>query len=97
MTANNDALAVALDAIDRGYSPVPVPVGKKPNLKNWPKLRVTAETASRHFNGARSSQWRLLRLRSQLSKWPNIIFPMDWMVTKSKDVTQSLVPQCQNL
>lgn len=53
MTANNDALAVALDAIDRGYSPVPVPVGKKPNLKNWPKLRVTAETASRYFNGAR--------------------------------------------
>ena len=47
------ALAIALDIIGRGYSPVPVPVGKKPNITNWPKLRITAETAPRYFNGAR--------------------------------------------
>jgi hypothetical protein len=47
-------LKIALDVIARGYSPVPVPIGAKgPKLPEWQKLRITSETASQYFNGAK--------------------------------------------
>jgi hypothetical protein len=40
--------------IARGYAPVPVSLKtKKPYLEEWPKLRITAETALEYFNGAK--------------------------------------------
>jgi hypothetical protein len=45
-------LELALEYIGRGYSPVPVPYKTKhPKLQRWQKLRITAETAERYFNG----------------------------------------------
>jgi hypothetical protein len=51
---SNDPLKIALDVIARGYAPVPVSLKtKKPYLEEWPKLRITAETALEYFNGAK--------------------------------------------
>ncbi len=42
----------ALEFIGRGWAPLPVPYRtKKPTLKEWQALRLTAETAPQHFNG----------------------------------------------
>ena len=48
------ALDTALSYIARGWSPIPVKFRtKEPDIKkDWPKLRITAETAPRYFNGA---------------------------------------------
>jgi RecA-family ATPase len=47
-----DPLAIALAYIARGWAPVPVPHrSKNPGFDGWQKLRITAETASEHFNG----------------------------------------------
>lgn len=46
-------LDIALDYIGKGWSPVPVPFKKKrPVIKGWEALRITAATAPRYFNGA---------------------------------------------
>ncbi len=47
------ALEVALAFIGRKWSPIPVPHRQKfPTVhKDWPDLRITAETAARFFNG----------------------------------------------
>ena len=46
------ALSIALDAIDRGIAPVPVPIGRKgPVIKNWQHLTITRENAGQYFNG----------------------------------------------
>ena len=45
-------LAAAQGYIARGWAPVPIPYRKKaPVLDGWPTLRVTADDASRYFNG----------------------------------------------
>jgi hypothetical protein len=45
-------LEIALDYIERGWSPVPIPHREKgPVIKGWQKLRITAETAPEYFNG----------------------------------------------
>ena len=49
-------LDAAIDYINRGWSPVPIPYRRrKPVLKDWPDLRITAETAPQYFNGARQN------------------------------------------
>ena len=49
---NYDPHQIALDVIARGFAPVPVPRGKSPTLREWQKLRITAETVDKYFNGA---------------------------------------------
>ena len=45
---------VALNAIARGWAPVPVShQTKKPWLPNWPQLRITAETVGAYFDKQR--------------------------------------------
>jgi hypothetical protein len=45
-------LDIALNYIERGWSPVPVPFRqKKPVIDDWQKLRITADNARLHFNG----------------------------------------------
>jgi len=47
------ALAIALDYIKRGWSPLPVHYkSKKPTLSDWQNLRIKQDTAARYFNGA---------------------------------------------
>lgn len=51
MTAT--ALDIALNYIERGWAPIPVPYQqKRPLIKGWQQLRLTRETAPRYFNGA---------------------------------------------
>jgi hypothetical protein len=51
-TSSHNSLAIALDVIRRGYSPVPIPVGaKNPTIPEWQRLQITAETAPQYFNG----------------------------------------------
>ncbi|WP_158497245.1 AAA family ATPase [Methylocystis sp. ATCC 49242] len=46
-------LAVALDYIERGWSPIPISFrSKAPSLPGWTDLRISADEASRYFNGA---------------------------------------------
>ncbi|WP_084678941.1 AAA family ATPase [Methylocystis sp. ATCC 49242] len=46
-------LAVALDYIERGWSPIPIGFrSKAPSLPGWTDLRISADEASRYFNGA---------------------------------------------
>ena len=46
-------LAIARRLIERGFTPVPIPHrSKAPTLRDWPQLRLTAEEAVEHFNGA---------------------------------------------
>jgi hypothetical protein len=46
------ALDTARDWCKRGYFPIPIPLGKKkPKIDEWPKLRITAESAPTYFNG----------------------------------------------
>lgn len=43
-------LKIALDYIERGWSPVPIPYKEKaPIIKGWPALRISAETAPDYF------------------------------------------------
>ena len=45
-------LDVALEYIDRGWSPVPIPhKSKAPLDKGWPAIVVTEENAHQYFNG----------------------------------------------
>jgi hypothetical protein len=45
-------LEIALGYIAEGWSPIPIPYkGKDARGTGWPKLRVTATSASRYFNG----------------------------------------------
>ena len=47
-----DSLPNALDWINRGYFPVPVPPGEKGSkLKHWQKLRITSKDAHEYFKG----------------------------------------------
>src|SRR5437762_2149011 len=42
----------AREYLSRGWQPIPVPHrSKKPALKGWPDLRLTAADLARHFNG----------------------------------------------
>ena len=51
-----NTLTVAVDYINRGWAPVPIPYRKKkPVIKQWQKLRITEETAPKHFNGAQQN------------------------------------------
>ena len=44
---------LALDYISRGWSPVPIPLGRKgPNKEDWPNLTITDANVRQHFNGA---------------------------------------------
>lgn len=46
------SLAIALDLIDRGIMPVPVPIGRKgPVIPEWQHLNLTRENAGQYFNG----------------------------------------------
>jgi hypothetical protein len=46
-------LDIALDYISRGWSPIPIPYREKgPKITGWQALRINAETAAHHFNGA---------------------------------------------
>jgi hypothetical protein len=41
----NDALAAARDYIERGWAPIPVPLGTKgPLLEDWKTHRINRET-----------------------------------------------------
>jgi hypothetical protein len=40
---------IALDLIARGISPVPVPMGKNPNIPQWQLLRIGVEDVARYF------------------------------------------------
>src|ERR1700730_12322071 len=45
-------LDIALEYIDRGWSPVPIPhKSKAPLDKGWPAIVVTEENAQQYFNG----------------------------------------------
>src|SRR6516162_2083018 len=47
------ALPLALGYCQRGWSPIPVPLGRKaPSTPGWQELRITAAEASHHFNDA---------------------------------------------
>ena len=48
-----DALSIALGVLERGWKPVPVPVGKSPKLKDWQKLKITRDNAAKYFNDAK--------------------------------------------
>jgi hypothetical protein len=44
---------VILDYISHGFSPIPVPFRtKKPIIKEWNKLTVTANNFETHFDGS---------------------------------------------
>ena len=59
--STSDAKQAAAAYCQRGWSPIPVPYRtKKPVLKGWQKLRITAETVDSHWNGARSNLGVLL-------------------------------------
>src|SRR5215213_1284336 len=51
----SNALEAALDYLSRGWMPVPIPHGsKKPNLKEWQKLRLSREDVPRYFNNGQN-------------------------------------------
>jgi hypothetical protein len=51
-TSNHNSLAIALNIISRGYAPVPIPIGaKKPIIRDWQRLQITAAMAPQYFNG----------------------------------------------
>ena len=52
ITANNNALTIAFDIIDRNWKPVPVPRGKNPVIPEWQNLDITRDNAHQYFNGA---------------------------------------------
>src|SRR6478672_5845050 len=44
------AATIARDFLKRGWSPLPIPAGKKrPHIKGWPELRVAMENVDRYF------------------------------------------------
>jgi hypothetical protein len=44
---------VALDYINRGWQPIPIPFREKgPTIAGWTELRITREGAGRYFNGS---------------------------------------------
>jgi uncharacterized protein (DUF927 family) len=50
------ALSAALRWIELGFSPVPVPAGKKaPTIRGWQHLRIDAKSAAKYFNGAQQN------------------------------------------
>jgi hypothetical protein len=55
----NDAsspLAIALNYLQRGWSPVPIPYrSKNPGFKDWQNLRLTTETVAQYFDGERQN------------------------------------------
>jgi len=54
-------LDAAQEYVSRGWQPIPVPHrSKKPALKGWPDLRLTAADLARHFNGQPSNLGILL-------------------------------------
>jgi Bifunctional DNA primase/polymerase, N-terminal len=58
MTANAESalVAAALDYIARGWSPIPIPHREKgPLIGAWQDLRVTPETATAYFSGAKQN------------------------------------------
>jgi hypothetical protein len=49
----NRILGIALDYIDKGWSPLPIPYREKaPRIKDWHNLKIDRTNASQHFNGA---------------------------------------------
>jgi hypothetical protein len=47
------SLDIAKSYLGRGWSVIPVPLGKKgPNIKEWEKLNITLESAPDYFDGA---------------------------------------------
>ena len=47
-----EAMTIALDAVNRGCNPVPIPRGEKsPNGVAWQKVKRTREKLSRYFSG----------------------------------------------
>ncbi len=57
----NSTFKAALQYIEQGWSVVPIPLGAKgPNLKDWPKLRITAGDAAEYYFGTESNVGLLL-------------------------------------
>jgi hypothetical protein len=49
----SDALGIAIEYIQRGWAPIPIPFRQKgPTIQGWQSLRLTAQTAPAYFNGA---------------------------------------------
>src|SRR4051812_6123904 len=49
-TSKTNAQALsAIEYIERGFAPIPVEPGGKAGIGRWDKLRITRETAARHF------------------------------------------------
>jgi hypothetical protein len=47
----NGPFEIALEYIDRGWAPIPVPFKEKePRIMAWQKQRLTRETAGQYFN-----------------------------------------------
>jgi hypothetical protein len=47
-----DAISIALDAVTRGWNPVPIPRGEKsPKGMGWQKIKRTREKLSKYFSG----------------------------------------------
>ena len=64
------ALTAALDYLRRGWQPIPVPHrSKKPALKGWPDLRLSAADFGRHFDGQPSNMGVLLGEPSAAGWW----------------------------
>ena len=49
-------MAIALDAIARGWNPIPIPIGEKsPKGVGWQKVRRTRENLSKIFELGRTA------------------------------------------
>ena len=69
--APHDALALARYVLGRGWTPVPVPVGKSPKLPKWQLLKITAETVEHYFKGKR------LNVGAQMGPFSNGLTDVD--------------------
>ena len=50
LPTKHDSIAVALDYIERGWAPIPVPPrSKRPTVTDWPNLRIGLDEVSKRF------------------------------------------------
>ena len=51
-----NSLSIALNYIERGWSPVPIPFGEKgPTMDKWNEVIITRDNASKFFNNSRQN------------------------------------------